>query len=140
MKKLIFIISFLLAIQYGGNVYANSNEKIIEEQEESLGIASFIREATKYTKDTFSDIDINSMYESAISGNIDTSGILNKILNLAGKEIINTLRTLGYILVIIIIHGIIKSVSEGMGNRRGWRGDLLCAIHINRHLSYDELL
>ncbi len=116
MKKLIFIISFLLAIGYGATVYADTNDTI-KEQEESFGIAEFIKEAENYTKETFSDIDVNSVYESAISGNLDTSGMLSSIFKLAGKEVAKTLRTLGYILIIIVIHGIIKSISEGTGNR-----------------------
>ena len=116
MKKLIFIISFLLAIQYGNTVCAETNETL-KAQEESLGISEFIRETEEYTKDTFSDIDINSMYENALSGNINTNGIVNSIFKLAGKELASTLKTLGYILVIVIIHGIIKTISEGMGNR-----------------------
>lgn len=138
MKKLIFIISFLLAIQYGNTVYAETNETL-KSQEESLGISEFIKETEKYTKDTFSDIDINSIYENALSGNIKTSGIINPILKLAGKEVANTLKTIGYILVIIIIHGIIKTVSEGMGNRRSRGNDLLCSVYINSYFSYGKL-
>ena len=57
------------------------------------------------------------MYENALSGNINTNGIVNSIFKLAGKELASTLKTLGYILIIVIIHGIIKTISEGMGNR-----------------------
>lgn len=32
------------------------------------------------------------------------------------KKSVGTIRSLGYILIIIIIHSIVKSISEGMGN------------------------
>ena len=66
MKKLIFIISFLLAIQYENIVYAETNETL-KAQEESLGISDFIEETQKYTENAFSNIDINSIYENALS-------------------------------------------------------------------------
>ena len=138
MKKLIFIISFLLAIQYGGKVYAETNETL-KLQEEALGISGFIKETEEYTKDTFSDINLNSIYENALTGNLNTSGIANTILKIAGKEVSNTIRTLGYILIIVIIHGIIKNISEGLGNRRSRKNNLLCSIYINRYISYDKL-
>ncbi len=119
MKKIIFIISFLLAIQSGA-VYATETNETMKEQEESLGISDFIKEAESYTKDTFKDTDLESIYNSAISGEIEIPGLLNSILNLVGDEVLNTIKTLGYILIIIVIHGIIKSISDGMGNRRNW--------------------
>lgn len=137
MKKLIFIISFLLAIQYGSQVCAETNETL-RLQEETLGISGFIKETEKYTENTFSDIDLNSIYENALSGNINTSGLISSILKLTGKEVTNTLKTLGYILIIVIIHGIIKTVSEGMGNRRSRRNNLLCSIYTNCNFSYDK--
>lgn len=138
MKKLIFIISFLLAIQYGGKVYAETNETL-KSQEEALGISGFIEETEKYTEDTFSDIDLNSIYENALSGNLDSSGIMNTILKIAGKEVVSTIRTIGYILIIIIIHGIIKNISEGLGNRRSRKNNLLCPIYINCYINHDKL-
>lgn len=116
MKKLIFIISFLLAIIYSSPVYAESTNETLKEQEETLGISDFIAEASSYTKDNFQDIDLGTMYKSAISGNINTEGILNGVLKIAGDEVQNTLRTLGYILIIVIVHSIIKNISEGLGN------------------------
>lgn len=119
MKKIIFIISFLLVIGHGA-VYAEEANETMKEQEESLGISDFIKEAQSYTKDTFKDADLKSIYDSAISGEIEIPGLVNSILNLIGDEVLNTIRTLGYILIIIVIHGIIKSISDGMGNRRNW--------------------
>ena len=49
MKKVIFIISFLLAIGYFGKVYAFETNEILKEQEETFGISEFIKESEKYT-------------------------------------------------------------------------------------------
>lgn len=119
MKKIIFIIAFLLAIGHE-TVYATETNETMKEQEESLGISEFIKEAESYTKDTFKDTDLNNLYKNAISGEIEIPGLLNSVLSLVGDEVLNTIKTLGYILIIIVIHGIIKSISEGMGNRRNW--------------------
>lgn len=116
MKKIIFIIAFLLAIIYSVPVLAMDTNESLKEQAEALDISGFINEASSYTKETFQDIDLNSMYKNAISGNINTEGILSGIFKIAGTEVQNTLKTLGYILIIIIVHSIIKNISEGLGN------------------------
>lgn len=116
MKKLIFIIAFLLAIIYSVPVFAVDINESLKEQEDTLEISGFLNEAEKYTEDVFDDFDLNSIYKEAISGNINTEGILGNILKITGNEVQNTIKTLGYILIIIIIHSIIKSISEGIGN------------------------
>jgi len=116
MKKLTFIIFFLLAIIYAKTVYAGNTNDALKEQEETLQISDFITEASSYTKDTFQDIDLRDMYKNAISGNINTKGILNSAFKIAGREVQNTIKTLGYILIIVIVHSIIKNISEGLGN------------------------
>ncbi len=42
--------------------------------------------------------------------------MLNGVLKILGSEVTKTITNLGYILIIIIIHSIIKSINEGMGN------------------------
>jgi len=116
MKKIIFMICFVLTLFYSSLVYGADMNETIKTQEEALGISDFIKEAGSYTKDTFSNMDVSSIYKDAISGKIEINGISKGILKIAGKEVSNTIRILGYILIIIIVHGIIKNISEGMGN------------------------
>ncbi len=118
MKKIIFIILFLLLLCHNNLVYGESTNEILQEQEETLGISSFIKESKKYTQESFEDIDLDSFYRSALTGKIDKNGILKGILKIAGKETIYIIRTLGYILVIIIIHSIVKNISEGLENNQ----------------------
>lgn len=82
MKKVILILLFILILP--NNVQATENtlsqEDIIESQQESLGINSFIEEADKYTGDVYEDIDMGELFSSAITGNIDNETIFKSIL------------------------------------------------------------
>ncbi len=116
MKKILFIIFFILVIQYTNVTYAVDTNETLKEQEETLGISDFIKESEDYTKNAFDGLDLKKMYKDAITGKIEANGIMKGIIKITGKEVINTIRTLGYILVIIVIHSIIKNISDGLGN------------------------
>lgn len=94
-----------------------SQEEIIESQQDNLGIDSFIEEADKYTSEVYEDIDIGELFSSAITGDIDNESILKSILNSVGGEVIDAISVLGSILVIIVIHSILRSISEGLENK-----------------------
>lgn len=120
MKKIIIVLIILL-IFIPNVVHATnetvSEENIIESQQETLGINSFIDEADKYTKNIYKDIDMGELFSSAITGNIDNETIIKSILNNLGGEVINAITILVSILVIIVIHSILKSVSDGLENK-----------------------
>lgn len=118
MKKIILIVIFLLSVLNLGVVYAAETNEIIDDQEKTLGISGFIKQAQEYTEEVFEDVNIGNLYKDALSGNISTDGIVSGILKLLGSEVTKTIVSLGYILVIIIIHAIIKSISEGIGNNQ----------------------
>lgn len=94
----------------------SSTSKIFRTQEETFGISDFIKETQKYSSNTFLDIDIRDMLNSAISGNIDNKGILNKILKLFGSNIKGATKTAISILVVILLHSILKTFSEDLNN------------------------
>ena len=122
IKKIFKIIILTLIIILTINTYSKANqneedvEETIKEQQETFGINSFIENAKEYTGEFFEDIDISSILDSAISGDVDNSTIYQKILNLFGDELKTEIKTLLSILVIIIIHSILKSVSENLEN------------------------
>ena len=93
----------------------NINETI-KEQQETFGINSFIENANEYTGEFFEDIDISDILDSAISGQVDNNTLYQKILSLSGTELKEGIKTLISILVIIIIHSILKSISENLEN------------------------
>ena len=120
MKKiiilLIMLILFIPNIVYATNETI-SQEDIIESQQETLGISSFIEEADKYTKEVYEDIDMGELFSSAISGNIDNETILKSILNSLGGEVLDAITVLVSVIVIIVIHSILKSISDGLENK-----------------------
>ena len=89
---------------------------MINSQKETFGISSFIKNANKYTGEFFEGIDMNSMLNSAIKGNIENNTLYKKIINLLGKEVKTGIKSLVSILIIIVIHSILKSISENLQN------------------------
>ena len=117
MKKIvyIFIIIFLLLNLTAPTTKANE-EETLEEQQEEFGISEFIEEAQNYSGEFFEDIDTNEILNNAIKGEVDNQTFFQKILNLLGGELVDGLTVLGSILAIVIIHSILKSVSESLEN------------------------
>lgn len=116
MKKIVGILVMLLLIIIPiSNTYAN-NEKEIQNQQEELGINDFIKNAKQYSGEFFEDMDIGEILNEAIKGKVDNSSIMKRLLNVLGKEVINSIKAIGSILAIIIIHSVLKSVSESLKN------------------------
>lgn len=123
MKKKIFILFILLELlifTFATISFAEekvSEDEIMETQKNLLNISGFLEEAEKYTKSTFEDLELSDLFNSAITGNIDNTTIIKNILNLLGREILDSVTVIGSIIVIIIIHSILKSISEGLENK-----------------------
>lgn len=113
IKKIIFFtIIILMAFPYK----ISATEQIMESTKEMLGVSTFISESEKFSQEVFEDIDFSEVLNSAITGKIDNSTLAKKLLNILGKEIRNQLTLIGSIIVIIVIHSILKSVSDGLEN------------------------
>lgn len=117
-KKLILIFIAIITIMINPTLSYSTNidEETMKSQQETFGINSFIENAKKYTGEFFEDIDISDIFNSAIEGKIDNSSIYKKILNILGSEVKTGITSLASILVIIIIHSILKSISESLEN------------------------
>lgn len=89
---------------------------IMQEQEKTFGIQSFIQNSKQYVGDFFNEIDIGQILNSAISGNVDNSTLYKRILNILGGEVQVGIKSILGILAIIIIHSILKAISEGLEN------------------------
>ena len=113
---LLIIIFIVIIIQPITSLSADIDQNAIASQEETFGITSFIQNSKQYTGDFFEDIDVGDILNSAIKGDIDNSKIYKKILNSLGKEVQTGIKSLVSILVIIIIHSILKSISESLEN------------------------
>lgn len=112
----ILILFFIIVFQFNISYCENDIDQTYEEQKETFGINSFIEEAEEYSGEFFEDIDIGEVLNSAISGNIDNNMLYSKIFNLFGAEVVKGLTSLASILIIIIIHSILKSISENLNN------------------------
>lgn len=117
-KKIVHMIMIIIFIVFKTTISCgvDLDENTITSQEESFGINSFIENAKEYSGEFFENIDISGILNSAIKGEIDNSNIYIKILNLLGTEVQTGIKSLIGILVIIIIHSILKSISESLEN------------------------
>ena len=117
MIRKIIILFVLIYIFIIPNSYAT--DEIISSQMDALNLSSFIDEGEKYTEEIFPDIDLNSLLNSAIRGEIDNKKIYSGILSIFGDEIVTAISLLGSILIIIVIHSLLKSVSENLSKNEG---------------------
>ena len=121
MKILINIITILILfitmpISNASDTKDESNKETMIEQQEEFGVGEFIDSAKEYTNDFFNEDELNDFFNSAIKGEVDNSSILKKILSLFGQEFVDSIKAVGSILVIIVIHSILKAISESLEN------------------------
>ena len=60
---------------------------------------------------------MNELLNSAIKGEVNNANLFNIIFKLLGKEILATVRTIGTILIVIIIHSVLKSITDDLENK-----------------------
>lgn len=115
---MIFLICVYLICIPVSSMAANTtlDGTIMQEQEKTFGIQSFIQNSKQYAGDFFNEIDIGQILNSAISGNVDNSTLYKRILNILGGEVQVGIKSILGILAIIIIHSILKAISEGLEN------------------------
>ena len=117
MRKIIYIFVFaIIFINLMIPISIANEEETLEEQQEEFGISEFIKEANTYSGEFFEDIDMNEILNNAIKGEVDNQTLFKKVLGLIGGELIDGLSVLGSILAIVVIHSILKSVSESLEN------------------------
>ena len=113
MNKIAII--FILCISLMTKVQAaDITAEIINDTQENFGINEFLKETDKYTGEFFEETNAADMLNSAISGKVDNNTIIKKILNIFGKEILKTIKTLVGIFAIVLIHSIIKNLADGL--------------------------
>lgn len=114
--KIILLIMLMFIVTTTNITFASAD--MMASTEEALDISSFLSEAGKYTEEVFKDIDFSETLDEAIKGKIDTSGIGKEILEMLGIEIKEQITIISSIIIIIIIHSILKSFSDGLENSR----------------------
>lgn len=114
-----FINIFIVLISiFPNKVQADdtSTKDILDRQKDSFGISEFVKETQEYSKDIFPNLNINEILDSAITGNIDNKAISKHFFALAKKNISKTMKTLISILVIVLIHSILKSITDDLSS------------------------
>ncbi len=114
IKKIIIMLIIIISIPIP--TFATEDE-ILKEQSEKLNIKEFIDEANDYTKEGFEDFDVGSLLSDAIKGKVDNKNIFSKIMNAFGKEIVKTSKTMVSIIIVIVVHALIKSISDNLENK-----------------------
>ncbi len=112
------IITLFILILIFVNKYTYATDEIISSQMEALNLSSFIEEGQSYTEDVFPDMDLNSMLNSALKGEVDNKSLFTRILSIFGDELVSAISLLGTILVVIIIHSLLRSFTENL-NQEG---------------------
>ena len=115
MIIIIILMLFFINIPISYSIDEDTTETI-ESQQEEFGISDFIKGAQEYSGEFFEGIDVNDILQNAIKGEVDNSTILKRVLNLLGQEFIESLKGIGSILVIILVHSLLKSISESLEN------------------------
>lgn len=117
MKKLITIFAILICIFSTSISKADTEDDVINSQMDSFNISNFIDEANKYSNDILKDIDIQELLNNAIKGEVNTNQLLKNIFPLLGTEIKEALKVMGSILIIVLIHSVLKSISDNLNNK-----------------------
>ncbi len=114
MKKIIYLLILIIIIP--NTVYAESEEEMLQSVQEQFNISGFIKDTEQYTGDFFEEMNISEIFNQALQGNINNQTLLQKVLKIFGQEITSSLKILISILVIIVIHGILKSITDNLEN------------------------
>lgn len=110
-KKILIIFILILIIPS----IVEATDKLIDDQLNSLNLSTFIEEGERYTKECFGEINIEELLKSSVSGKIETKNFYNNIIKILGKEIADSMATIGGVLAIIVVHAILKSIGENIG-------------------------
>lgn len=116
MKKIFIVVLALFFINFPILYCDASTEETIQEQQSEFQVQDFIKNAKQYSGEFFENINIEDVLNDAIKGEVDNSTFLKRILNLIGGEITSGIKAVVSILAIILIHTILKSISESLEN------------------------
>ena len=115
MKRIILI--FILVLFFMPHkVFSKTEDEIMTTTQDKFNISGFIEQAEQYMGESFEEINLTDMLNQAIQGKIDNQSLYKNVLKLLGQEVNSSLKILISILVIIVIHGILKSITDNFEN------------------------
>ena len=84
---------------------------------DGLDIKNFVTKSKEYTKDSLPDLDINSVLKNAITGKVDNVKLIRLFFGVFGREFLKSVSVISSIIVVIIIHSVLKVISDGLENK-----------------------
>lgn len=90
--------------------------ELINTQSNQLGINDFLNASQKYTENVFSNLNMQNLFSSSISGNLGNVFDLKNILKIFLSEMSTSINLIVSIFIVIIIHSIFKAIVQGLGN------------------------
>ena len=117
MKFIRFFISFIIIFICGTSTSYGVNNEIMDIQMDGLDIKNFVTKSKEYTKDSLPELDINSVLKNAITGKVDNVKLIRLFLGVFGQEFLKSVSVISSIIVVIIIHSILKVISDGLENK-----------------------
>lgn len=115
-RKVIIFLIIILSIIIPTNISYSNEDITMKEQQDEFKIQDFISNSKKYTGDFFENVDISKILNEAIQGKVDNNTLIKRIFNLFSGEVTKNIKSIVSILVIILIHSILKSISESLEN------------------------
>lgn len=119
MKKILIIATITYAIASQTQpIYAvepSTQAELIQSQVQELNIDQIITQAEK---ETGVEVELKDVFENSLQGKLNQNLILNIIGKILGTELQESLKMLASILLIIIIYGLMKTISENLGNHQ----------------------
>ena len=114
INNIIILVCFIIFVFILMKPTYCTNQNTLEEQEKEFKISEFLEKSKQYSNEFFEDTEIQDLLNNAIKGEIDNSTIFRKIINLFGKEINLNIKAIISIFAIILIHSVLKSISESL--------------------------
>lgn len=93
-----------------------AKEEIMNATQKTFKISEFLNATQKYTGQFFEDLEIQDIFKEAIDGKITIQMFKKSFFKLLGKDFLESIKLMVNILLIIVVHSILKSIVENLGN------------------------
>lgn len=112
-RKLIFFAVFLIVLFQTNICFAIEESEILNNQIEELQINKLINDIEEVTDE---NIDLKEVFQKSIRGESSGNILIKAIGLILGEQLRATFKIMISILLVIIIYGILKTISENLGN------------------------
>jgi len=112
MKNKVIILIFLVIVTITKTSRCTETSSVTEQinQEEMDQVISEIENISNVK------VDLNIIFENALTGKVSKNLIIEAVGSILGKELSESVKMVISILIVVIIHAILKSICENLGN------------------------